>query len=111
MYNIFYWTRGCKVYFKILLSNFTVLCTYSKNIFLIGLLHTIKSNFHSGLGGNPVILEIGGPAYLLPLVDRKKVYDLRTVPQLVGDEKCFIIGAGAGPWPYTGVNCEVISGL
>lgn len=55
------------------------------------------------------MIDLGGPAYLLPLVDREKCYDLRTVPALVEENECFVIGAGAGPWPHVGVNCEVIS--
>ena len=54
------------------------------------------------------MIELGGPANLLPLVQREKYYDLNTIPKLVGDDECFVIGAGAGPWPYVGVNCEVI---
>ncbi|XP_018574995.1 ester hydrolase C11orf54 homolog isoform X2 [Anoplophora glabripennis] len=64
-----------------------------------------------GLGGNPKIVEIGGPPYLLPIVDRKKVYDLKDIANLINSNPAFIIGAGAGPHPYIGVNCEGILNL
>lgn len=60
-----------------------------------------------GLSGNETILDIGGPAFLLPLVKKDKIYDLRPLPKLVNDKECFVIGAGAGPWPYAETNCEV----
>lgn len=61
----------------------------------------------AGLGGNTAVIEIGGPSYLLPVVQREKIYDIKNVPQLVGDKESFVIGAGAGPWPFFGVNSEV----
>ncbi|XP_078034350.1 ester hydrolase C11orf54 homolog [Augochlora pura] len=66
----------------------------------------------SGLGGNPTVLEIGGPSFLLPTVQRDKVYD---VQQLVKHLQCcknaFVIGAGAGPWPHINCNCELMMNL
>lgn len=64
-----------------------------------------------GLGGSPQVVEIGGPPFLLPLVDREKVYDLGGIPELVGYDPAFVVGAGAGPWPYAGTNCEMIANL
>lgn len=64
-----------------------------------------------GLGGSPSLLEIGGPPYLLPLVKRDKVYDLKEVPELLGSKSVAVIGAGAGPWPYAGTNCEGVFNL
>lgn len=65
----------------------------------------------AGLGGSPRILEIGGPPYLLPNVDRSRVYDLNQICRRAydvdnpeGDYSA--IGAGAGPWPLTKTNCE-----
>lgn len=53
------------------------------------------------------MVEVGGPPYLLPLVKREKVYDVRDVAKLTNTNPAFIIGAGAGPHPYAGCNCEV----
>ncbi|XP_046390661.1 ester hydrolase C11orf54-like [Ischnura elegans] len=64
-----------------------------------------------GLGGNPKIVEVGGPPYLLPTVNREKVYDLRKIAAVVGSPSAFIIGAGAGPWPYANTNCEMAANL
>ena len=61
----------------------------------------------TGLGGSPQVVEIGGAPFLLPLVQRDKVYDLGSLPEVVGYDPAFVVGAGAGPWPYIGVNCEV----
>jgi len=62
----------------------------------------------SGLCGNPIILDIGGPAYLLPIVQRDKFYDVKSLlRQLNYNYDTLVIGAGAGPWPHTGNNCEV----
>lgn len=41
------------------------------------------------------------------MVDRTKVYDLKDIANLINSDPSFIIGAGAGPYPYIGVNCEV----
>lgn len=64
-----------------------------------------------GLDGNPCILEIGGPPYLLPTVDRDRIYDLKEicrrayqVTNPMGEFSA--IGAGDGPWPYAKTNCE-----
>ncbi|XP_074030692.1 ester hydrolase C11orf54 homolog isoform X3 [Leptinotarsa decemlineata] len=64
-----------------------------------------------GLGGNPKIIELGGNPYLLPVVHREKLYDLKGIAKLVESDPAFIIGAGAGPNPYIGVNCEGIYNL
>lgn len=64
-----------------------------------------------GLGGKPRLVDIGGPPYLLPLVRREKLYNLSDVGKLTDVEPAFLIGAGAGPWPYAGVNCEMMINL
>lgn len=63
-----------------------------------------------GLSGSPTIVDIGGPAYLLPTVDRTKLYDLVAVGRKVlpKAEEFIAIGAGAGPHPYINSNSEVI---
>lgn len=63
----------------------------------------------SGLNGDPTILEVGGPSYLLPLVQREKLYDIQPLLQCLNySDKAFVIGAGAGPWPYLNCNCELM---
>ncbi|XP_012275100.1 ester hydrolase C11orf54 homolog [Orussus abietinus] len=65
-----------------------------------------------GLNGNPKILEIGGPAFLLPNVQREKVYDIQPLLKTISkSENALIIGAGAGPWPYLNKNCELMMNL
>lgn len=54
-----------------------------------------------------MVAEIGGVPYLLPLVQRDKVYDLRDTAKQTGFDNVFIVGAGAGPFPHAGTNCEV----
>lgn len=66
----------------------------------------------SGLGGNPTLLEIGGPSFLLPTVQRNKVYDIKQLlNNLQYSKDAFVVGAGAGPWPYLNCNCEVHSSI
>lgn len=63
---------------------------------------------YSGLAGNPTLLEIGGPAFLLPTVQKNKLYDIQQLlNHLQYKEDSFVVGAGAGPWPYLNSNCEV----
>ncbi|CAB3377535.1 Hypothetical predicted protein [Cloeon dipterum] len=65
-----------------------------------------------GLGGNARLLDVGGPPYLLPLVQRAKLYDMTyfgSLSEMPG--RSFLIGAGAGPWPRYTVNCEMIANL
>lgn len=64
-----------------------------------------------GLSGNPKLIEVGGPPYLLPLADKSKVYDLCEIAKTVDSESAFLIGAGAGPWPYAGTNCEMAANV
>ncbi|XP_018336914.1 ester hydrolase C11orf54 homolog isoform X2 [Agrilus planipennis] len=61
-----------------------------------------------GLGGNPRVVEIGGVPYLAPIAQLNKVYDLKDIERFSGLKSAFIVGAGAGPHPYAGVNCEGI---
>lgn len=61
-----------------------------------------------GLSGSATLCEIGGPPYLLPLVDRTKLYDLRDISRkLLKSGEIFSIGAGAGYHPFLNENCEV----
>lgn len=83
---------------------------FSQETWSVGLSSSSSSSLllQIGLGGKPRLVEIGGPPYLLPLVQREKLYDMSYIGKLTDIEPSFLIGAGAGPWPYAGVNCEVI---
>ncbi|KAG8280215.1 hypothetical protein J6590_086524, partial [Homalodisca vitripennis] len=59
-----------------------------------------------GLGGSPTILEVGGVPFLMPLVNRSKIYDFKDMNKVTGVNPAFIVGAGAGPFTYAGVNSE-----
>uniref|UniRef100_A0A336LW91 CSON006522 protein n=1 Tax=Culicoides sonorensis TaxID=179676 RepID=A0A336LW91_CULSO len=63
-----------------------------------------------GLCGDPALLELGGVPYLLPLVDRTRLYDIKTMCQkaLPSLPEMLVIGAGAGPYPFLGTNVEGI---
>nr|BAN20564.1 conserved hypothetical protein [Riptortus pedestris] len=64
-----------------------------------------------GLGGTTSVVEVGGPPYLLPKVDRQKVYDVKDIVKAIGLQQCFVIGAGAGPWPFIGKNAEMVANV
>ncbi|XP_064541670.1 ester hydrolase C11orf54 homolog [Drosophila montana] len=66
----------------------------------------------SGLGGRATLLEVGGPPYLLPLVQREKLYNIKEIARRIqGAGKIFAVGAGAGPYPIRSSNCEGIYNL
>ncbi|XP_011867594.1 PREDICTED: ester hydrolase C11orf54 homolog [Vollenhovia emeryi] len=68
--------------------------------------------YRKGLCGSPIILEVGGPSHLLPVVQRDKFYDVKSLlRQLNYNHDTLVIGAAAGPWPHTGRNCELIMKL
>ncbi|XP_055381854.1 ester hydrolase C11orf54 homolog [Condylostylus longicornis] len=65
----------------------------------------------SGLCGSPTLVEVGGPPYLLPLVDTSKIYDITEIAKRsIGKESTNILicGAGAGPHMIHDQNCEGI---
>ncbi|XP_046681211.1 ester hydrolase C11orf54 homolog isoform X2 [Homalodisca vitripennis] len=64
-----------------------------------------------GLGGSPTILEVGGVPFLMPLVNRSKIYDFKDMNKVTGVNPAFIVGAGAGPFTYAGVNSELVANL
>ena len=64
-----------------------------------------------GLGGSPRLLDVGGVPYLIPLVQRDRLYDMRDYPALCEVDKSLIIGAGAAPWPYLGRCAEMMPNL
>uniref|UniRef100_A0A1A9UK18 DUF1907 domain-containing protein n=1 Tax=Glossina austeni TaxID=7395 RepID=A0A1A9UK18_GLOAU len=59
----------------------------------------------NGLGGCPTLLELGGAPYLLPKVQKDKLYDIKAICRKS------MVGAGAGPYPLRNTNCEGIFNL
>lgn len=59
-----------------------------------------------GICGKTRIAEVGGVPYLIPLVNKKKVYDLNTIAKEIKLPGAFILGAGAGPFQTLGFNSE-----
>ena len=45
-----------------------------------------------GLGGKPSLLHVGGVPYLVPMVQRDKLYDMKDYPEICGLESALIIG-------------------
>lgn len=67
-----------------------------------------------GIGGDALIIEYGNDDYLLPLVDKTKVYDLVTTIRQIPSYKekdFFACGAGAGPFDWLQQNSEGIYNL
>uniref|UniRef100_A0A7G3AKS5 DUF1907 domain-containing protein n=1 Tax=Lutzomyia longipalpis TaxID=7200 RepID=A0A7G3AKS5_LUTLO len=70
---------------------------------------------NSGLCGNATIVEYGGAPYLLPLVQRDKLYDINEICLKICRERqmsqYLAVGAGAGPYVLCNSNCEGIFNL
>lgn len=65
----------------------------------------------SGIGGDPIIIEYGNDDYLIPLVNKDKVYDLiPTIREIESykEKDFYACGAGAGPFEWLNQNCEGI---
>ncbi|XP_057385712.1 ester hydrolase C11orf54-like [Balaenoptera acutorostrata] len=59
-----------------------------------------------GICGKTRIAEVGGVPYLLPLINKKKVYDLNKIAKEIQLLGAFVLGAGAGPFQTLGFNSE-----
>ncbi|KAM9059341.1 ester hydrolase C11orf54-like [Megaptera novaeangliae] len=59
-----------------------------------------------GICGKTRIAEVGGVPYLLPLTNKKKVYDLNKIAKEIQLLGAFVLGAGAGPFQTLGFNSE-----
>lgn len=70
--------------------------------------HLAAEGLSSDSNAAGTLVDVGGPPYLLPHVDRTRIYDLRAVAQHLqpagSDVLC--IGAGAGYYPLYDTNCE-----
>ncbi|XP_067934896.1 ester hydrolase C11orf54 homolog [Watersipora subatra] len=64
-----------------------------------------------GLCGDQKVVDVGGPYYLLPLANKEKLYRLRDIAKICGDHSGLMVGAGAGPWPVVGANCELMANI
>ena len=70
-----------------------------------------QAPFHlasEGLSGSPRLADVGGPPYLVPTVQRHKVYNLTDVAKEIKLPGCTFIGAGAGSSRLAGCNCELM---
>ncbi|RWS19332.1 ester hydrolase C11orf54-like protein, partial [Leptotrombidium deliense] len=74
-----------------------------------------KEPFHmagEGLNGKPMIADIGGISYLMPLPRfDKQPYSLTEIAQLMGLQKGLILGAACGPFHCTGFKCEMMPNI
>lgn len=62
----------------------------------------------AGICGGPRLADIGGPPFLLPEVQRQKIYQTEMLSKLMDLPGAFLIGAGAGPGHVEGVNSEMM---
>ncbi|RWS25712.1 hypothetical protein B4U80_03684, partial [Leptotrombidium deliense] len=74
-----------------------------------------KEPFHmagEGLNGKPMIADIGGVPYLMPLPRfDKQPYSFTEIAQLMGFQKGLILGAACSPFHVTGLNCEMMPNI
>ncbi|KAK3861692.1 hypothetical protein Pcinc_026926 [Petrolisthes cinctipes] len=63
----------------------------------------------AGLCGSPRLADVGGVPYLMPTIQRDKLYDVKTLAKMVDLPESFVLGAGAGPHDYIGVNSELMA--
>lgn len=61
-----------------------------------------------GICGKPRIADVGGVPYLLPLVQKDKVYDLNIVAKEIQLPGAFFLGAGAASSRVVGCNAELV---
>ncbi|XP_022254036.1 ester hydrolase C11orf54 homolog isoform X2 [Limulus polyphemus] len=64
-----------------------------------------------GICGHPRLADVGGVPNLIPLPQKDKIYNLETIAKQVELPNAFIIGAGAGPSHFVGVNCELMPNI
>ncbi|KAG7154592.1 ester hydrolase C11orf54 homolog [Homarus americanus] len=64
-----------------------------------------------GLCGSPRLGDVGGVPNLIPEVKMDKVYDIKKLAVSVDLPNAFIVGAGAGPHNFVGVNSELMANV
>ncbi|XP_033221364.1 ester hydrolase C11orf54 homolog [Belonocnema kinseyi] len=62
----------------------------------------------TGLGGSPILLDVGGTTLYNTQFDKQKLFDLKTiVEKLSRPVGSCALGAANGPWIYLGADCDV----
>ncbi|XP_045598029.1 ester hydrolase C11orf54 homolog [Procambarus clarkii] len=64
-----------------------------------------------GLCGSPRLGDVGGVPHLVPLAHKDKVYDIKQLAAEVHLPNAFVLGAGAGPHTFVGVNSELMANV
>lgn len=64
-----------------------------------------------GICGNARLADIGGPPFLLPLVQRDKIFKFKDIAEYCELPNAFMIGAGAGPAHIIGINSELMNNI
>ncbi|KAK8766688.1 ester hydrolase C11orf54 homolog [Amblyomma americanum] len=64
-----------------------------------------------GICGNPRLADVGGVPYLVPIVQKDKIYNLEEVMRKTEVPDGLAIGAGAGPFNVVGVNSEMMHNM
>ncbi|XP_025421115.1 ester hydrolase C11orf54 homolog [Sipha flava] len=64
-----------------------------------------------GLSGNETAMQFGGLPYVMPFGKKEKLYDMKDIMKITGFDPLFVVGAGAGPWPYANICSEFIGNL
>lgn len=64
-----------------------------------------------GICGKPCLADVGGVPYLVPIVQKDKIYNLEQVVKQTNVSDPLVIGAGAGPFNVVGVNSEMMHNM
>lgn len=64
-----------------------------------------------GICGKPCLADVGGVPYLVPIVQKDKIYSLEQVVKQTNISDALVIGAGAGPFNVVGVNSEMMHNM
>ncbi|XP_033219041.1 ester hydrolase C11orf54 homolog [Belonocnema kinseyi] len=62
----------------------------------------------TGLGGNPILLDVGGTALYDPQIEKQKLFDLKNIVQNLNRTLgSYVMGAAGGPWIFLKKDCDV----